>query len=135
MEDITARLGITARTLHYYEEIGLLGPVTRTVGGHRLFDEPMVERIGHILRLKQQLGVSLQGVGDILQAEEKLGRIRATFYEEGHSDEEKDVLLEEASDLLRTLISQIDDKIVNLQAIRQGFEERLEKANRLRERT
>ena len=53
--------GVTVRTLHYYEEIGLLMPTARTDAGHRLYGPNEVERLYRICLLKQ-LGMPLDGV-------------------------------------------------------------------------
>jgi len=53
--------GVTVRTLHYYEEIGLLVPSARTEAGHRLYGATEVERLYRICLLKQ-LGMPLDGV-------------------------------------------------------------------------
>ncbi|SEO96575.1 MerR family transcriptional regulator [Paenibacillus sp. OV219] len=135
MEEVTERLGITARTLHYYEEIGLLPAVTRSEGRHRLFDEAMLQRIEHILKLKQVLGASLVEIREIMQAEEELDRIRATYYSNGASDDEKDRLLDEAALRLQEIITHIDEKLEKLQTLRQGFSDRLERATRLKQRS
>ncbi|QHT63968.1 MerR family transcriptional regulator [Paenibacillus lycopersici] len=132
MEEVTERLGITSRTLHYYEEIGLLPDVARTEGGHRIYDEAMVERIAHILRLKQVLGASLQEIRDILQAEEELDRIRASYRGESRL-EERDRLLDEAAERLQSIIAHIDEKMAKLDAMRQSFGARLERAHRLKQ--
>ncbi|MBO7742657.1 MerR family transcriptional regulator [Paenibacillus sp. MWE-103] len=131
MEEVTERLGITSRTLHYYEEIGLLPDVARTEGRHRVYDEETVDRIAHILRLKQVLGASLQEIRDILDAEEELERIKASYRGESRL-EERDRLLDEAAERLRSIIAHIDEKMEKLQAMRQGFQARLERAHRLK---
>jgi MerR family transcriptional regulator, thiopeptide resistance regulator len=51
--------GITVRTLHHYDEIGLLEPSARTPGGYRLYDEAAVERLRTILTYRE-LGLSLE---------------------------------------------------------------------------
>lgn len=51
------RLGVTARTLRYYEELGFLTPV-RTAGGHRLFSPADLEVFARIARM-QTMGFSL----------------------------------------------------------------------------
>jgi MerR family transcriptional regulator, repressor of the yfmOP operon len=132
MEDVTERLGITARTLHYYEEIGLLPAVTRTEGRHRIYDESMLDRVRNILKLKQVLGASLQEIRDILQAEEELERIKASYYGEAQTEEGRDQLLDEAIERLQTIISHIDEKMESLRSMRQSFGERLDRANRLK---
>lgn len=135
MEEITERLGITARTLHYYEEIGLLPGVTRTEGGHRVYDEEMLVRIEHILKLKQVLGASLQEIRAILQAEEELESIKASYYGDTRTEEERDRLLDEATDRLHTILAHIDEKMEKMQSMRQRIVERLDRANRLKHRS
>src|SRR6266700_4744401 len=57
--------GLTVRTLHHYDEIGLLHPSTRLAGGHRLYDADDVARLYRIIRLRQ-LGLPLSQVADVL---------------------------------------------------------------------
>jgi DNA-binding transcriptional MerR regulator len=56
--------GLTVRTLHYYEEIGLLVASDRSSAGHRLYLESDVERLYRIC-LFRRLGLSL---GEIMRA-------------------------------------------------------------------
>ena len=57
--------GLTVRTLHYYDEIGLLPPSARLAGGHRLYDAADVARLYRIIRLRQ-LGFPLDQVDAVL---------------------------------------------------------------------
>src|SRR5690348_4993632 len=57
--------GLTVRTLHHYDEIGLLRPSRRLAGGHRLYDAEDVARLYRIIRLRQ-LGFPLSQVADVL---------------------------------------------------------------------
>jgi DNA-binding transcriptional MerR regulator len=74
--EVAALTGTTARTIRYYEEIGLL-PATagREPGSHRLYDEADVERLEEMLRLKDLLGISLDELREPTTAEEALGHI------------------------------------------------------------
>ena len=67
--DLAAATGLTVRTLHYYEEIGLLPPPARTRAGHRVYGEQHVERIYRILLLRR-LGLSLDDVASALGDED-----------------------------------------------------------------
>lgn len=58
---------LSVRTLHYYEEIGLLVPSERTKAGHRQYTEADVERLQRILSLRQ-LGLSLGEIRDSLRS-------------------------------------------------------------------
>jgi DNA-binding transcriptional MerR regulator len=63
---VARRSGVTVRTLHYYEEIGLLEPRTRSSSGHRLYGREAIERLQQI-RALQQLGLSLSDVAALLR--------------------------------------------------------------------
>lgn len=56
--DLARRSGVSVRTLHYYEEIGLLAPSQHTPTGHRLYALADVTRLQQIVSLRQ-LGLSL----------------------------------------------------------------------------
>ncbi len=62
---VARRTGVSVRTLHYYEEIGLLAPSGRTAAGHRLYTTADIQRLQQIRSL-QQLGLSLAEVSDCL---------------------------------------------------------------------
>ena len=61
--------GLTIRTLHHYDEIGLLQPSARVAGGHRLYDADDLSRLYRIIRLRQ-LGFPLSQVAEVLAAPE-----------------------------------------------------------------
>lgn len=63
--ELAERSGRTERTLRFYEELGLLTPVSRTKGGFRLYDDNALLRIDWITRL-QDLGFSLPEVKEFL---------------------------------------------------------------------
>ncbi|HEX7298731.1 MAG TPA: MerR family transcriptional regulator [Solirubrobacteraceae bacterium] len=82
--EVARRVGTTPRTIRYYEEIGLLpGEDGRESGRHRLYGEREVERLRDALRLKELLGVSLDELKQLLEAEEA----RAALREEWHHGE------------------------------------------------
>ncbi len=62
--DIAKRLNISARTVRYYEELGLIS-TERTVGGFRLYSPSQLERIQTILALKE-IGMPLEEIGALL---------------------------------------------------------------------
>ncbi|HLW59260.1 MAG TPA: MerR family transcriptional regulator [bacterium] len=68
--EVCQRTGLTQRTLHYYDEIGILVPTERLTGGQRLYSTADLERIGRIKNLKQLLGLSLSEIKRILDADE-----------------------------------------------------------------
>ncbi len=58
---LARRTGLTVRTLHHYDEIGLLTPSARSPSGYRLYDDADVARLQRIVALRQ-LGFSLDHV-------------------------------------------------------------------------
>ncbi|QSX40086.1 MerR family transcriptional regulator [Shewanella cyperi] len=61
-----ARLaGVSVRTLHHYDEIGLLPPSGRTLGGYRLYGERDLLRLQQIL-MYRELGLKLARIRDIM---------------------------------------------------------------------
>jgi DNA-binding transcriptional MerR regulator len=60
--------GLTVRTLHHWDEIGLLRPAERSAAGHRRYSPGDVERVYRIVALRR-LGLSLEEVGAALDEE------------------------------------------------------------------
>ena len=73
---LAKRTGLTVRTLHHYDQIGLLSPSGRTDGGYRLYSD------ADILRLPPQLS------GIVACATGKLMRIKMPLFtgSEGHKE-------------------------------------------------
>ena len=63
--ELARRTGLSVRTLHYYDEIGLLSPSQRTDGNHRLYDAVDVVRLQKIKSLRA-LGFSLREIRESL---------------------------------------------------------------------
>ena len=63
--EVAAATGLTVRTLHYYEEIGLLVPSGRTPSGHRQYSASDVERLYRVCLLRR-LGLPLGEIGRAL---------------------------------------------------------------------
>ena len=62
---LSKRTGLTVRTLHHYDEIGLLSPSERTASGHRLYGKDELRRLQQIASLKQ-LGLPLEEIRECL---------------------------------------------------------------------
>jgi len=57
--------GVTIRTLHHYDEIGLLSPSGRSAAGYRIYEEADLERLQRIL-FYRELGFSLEEIATIV---------------------------------------------------------------------
>ncbi len=105
VRDAAARLGVTPRTLKYYEERGLVTPA-RSEGRYRLYDDDDLERFARILRLRA-LGFSLHGIAEMLKRPLEAagdGRRRYT-----------DASLREIHAGLATQIATLDTRIATVQ--------------------
>ncbi len=67
--DLAKQTGVSVRTLHYYEEIGLLLPSQRTEAGYRLYGENDIIRLQQIVSLRQ-IGFSLDQIRECLAQEQ-----------------------------------------------------------------
>lgn len=67
--ELAARTGLTVRTLHHYDDIGLLTPSQRTPAGHRLYGTRELLRLQQIASLRH-LGLSLEEIGACLRTPE-----------------------------------------------------------------
>jgi len=75
--EVAELTGTTPRTIRYYEEIGLLpGTDDRAQGKHRSYGEAEVERVREIIRLRDLLGLSLEELATLLEAETARAAIR-----------------------------------------------------------
>ena len=137
--EVAERVGVTPRTIRYYEELGLLGTgAERTKGAHRLYDEADVARMRELLRLRDLLGLSLDELVALAEAEEARAALRDQWYGDP-TDEERLAIVERASELaqqqldlvrsrLRTLGDFADELETKLEALRQRRSTLLDRA-------
>ena len=75
--EVAEQTGTTPRTIRYYEEIGLLpGADDRAQGNHRTYSEADVERVREIIRMRDLLGLTLEELSTLLEAESARAAIR-----------------------------------------------------------
>jgi DNA-binding transcriptional MerR regulator len=101
--DVCARTGLSARTVRYYEEIGLLPDVRRQSGGRRVYDDDALERLGFISRLKA-LGLSLAEIRELNVVYSIAGSTRA--------------MLARLHDLLGAHLEDVDRRVSELSDLR-----------------
>src|SRR5438067_6728890 len=92
------RLGLTTRTLRYYEEMGLLAPEARSQGGFRSYSDSELARLERICELKNLLGFNLVEIKEILTAEDELKALREQYFS-GEDSAERARILERALEL------------------------------------
>lgn len=67
VHEVSKLAKVSVRTLHYYDNIGLLSPTTVTEAGYRLYDDTALERLQYIL-LFRELGFPLKEIKKILNS-------------------------------------------------------------------
>lgn len=65
VKEVSKLTGVSIRTLHYYDEVGLLHPTEITEAGYRMYDDTALERLQQIL-LFRELEFSLKDIKEIL---------------------------------------------------------------------
>ena len=74
--DLAQSAGLTVRTLHHWDEIGLLRPAERSAAGHRRYSPGDVERLYRIVALRR-LGLPLEEIGTALEGEDLRAAVAA----------------------------------------------------------
>ena len=64
--ELAQRSGLTVRTLHHYDAIGLLTPSGRSESGYRLYSPADVQRL-HGIQALRHMGLPLAHIGELLQ--------------------------------------------------------------------
>ena len=98
--DVAERVGVTTRTIRYYEELGLLGTASaRTKGAHRLYSEADIARLEELIRLRDLLGLTLEELVALAEAEEARAALRDQWAESA-TDIERTRIVEAAIPLV-----------------------------------
>ncbi|HTU97085.1 MAG TPA: MerR family transcriptional regulator [Solirubrobacteraceae bacterium] len=119
--EVAELTGTTPRTIRYYEEIGLLESVSeRAQGKHRVYTQADVDRVREIIRLRDLLGLSLEQLSQLLEAESARAHLRDEL---AHTEDpaERRRILEELGThisgqlkLVRTRLAELTDLATEL---------------------
>ena len=116
IHEAAAEVGLTPRSVRYYEEVGLLRPAARSEGDYRLFDETDVERLRFIKGLRDDAGFSLAEIAQLLEAEAARERGHAAFHATTDPAERRRIQCERVASFERQ-IETLERKIGRLQAM------------------
>jgi DNA-binding transcriptional MerR regulator len=133
IEQVSARTGLTKRTLRYYEEVGLLLPTGRTEGNYRRYNEEDVQRLERIKELRDLLGFSLADIRELLNAEDERGEIKVAYQQETEAAT-KIAQLDRADELIRSQLHLIEHKMEGLEQMQKGLLSKLEQHKFSREK-
>jgi DNA-binding transcriptional MerR regulator len=105
--NLAGQLGITTRTIRYYEEIGLMGSSRRLEGGARTYSRDDVLRLKFILKLKE-LGITLKEMQELA---DNFDAHNQSF----------DTITPKLLGILDLHISKVDEKISRLSSLRSDI--------------
>jgi DNA-binding transcriptional MerR regulator len=103
ISEVCKRSGLSARTVRYYEELGLLPGVRRRAGGRRIYGADELDRLRFITRLKA-LGLALEEIGELNAVHAIGGSTRA--------------MLARLDELLARRLREVDARISELGSLR-----------------
>jgi MerR family transcriptional regulator, repressor of the yfmOP operon len=130
--EVADRVGVTTRTIRYYEERGLLGQESaRAKGAHRLYEEADVTRLQELIRLRDLLGLSLEELVELAEAEEARAALRGQW-EESATDEERARIVEEAIPLVERQLELLTARQETLAAFATELKDKLARLKRRR---
>ena len=113
INEVAAEIGLTTRTIRYYEEVGLLAPAARSDGDYRLYDASDLDRLRFIRDLRDDAGFSLAQIRQLLEdeaaRERNRERLRATT-----DPVERRQYLHEAEERILRQVALLDAKAARL---------------------
>ncbi|MER6422620.1 MerR family transcriptional regulator [Streptomyces sp. NPDC001137] len=74
--ELARSTGLTVRTIRYWSDEGVLTPVTRSLGGYRLYDTESAARL-ELIRTLRELGLGLDDVRKVLDGERTVAQVAA----------------------------------------------------------
>jgi MerR family transcriptional regulator, repressor of the yfmOP operon len=124
--------GTTPRTIRYYEEIGLLDSERdREHGKHRCYTQADVERVREIIRLRDLLGLSLEQLSQLLDAESARAHLRQELQHTDAPAERKRILEQLGQhigtqlELVRGRLAELDELAAELTQKEQLVKQRI----------
>ncbi|HEX8927920.1 MAG TPA: MerR family transcriptional regulator [Actinomycetota bacterium] len=124
--EAAARVGVSSRTLRYYEELGLLTPSGRTPGGARRYTDDDIARLEHIRELQELMGFNLDEILAVMRIEDRLAKLRAEW-QAGRPPERRAEMIEEALRHNADLRARVEAKITRLGAFLDSLDEKRER--------
>ena len=123
ISDAAATAGVSARTLRYYEELGLLTPSLYTSGGERRYTQDDLTQLNRILELREVLGMNLEEIKEFQTLESRLDELRASYRATKGSTTKKaraeqKATLREALELNESLAEQLNAKLARMDTFR-----------------
>ena len=131
IQAVADQVGLTTRSIRYYEEIGLMKPAARSDGAYRLYDADDVARLQFIKALRDETGFSLAEIGQLLEDENARQSIGARFRATTDARERRALLhdgiarIDRQVATLKSKIQRIDEMIAAAEARRAHLKDHL----------
>jgi len=130
--EVAERVGVTPRTIRYYEERGLLGSGSeREKGSHRTYAETDVARLQELIGLRDLLGLTLEELVELAEAEEARAALRGRWAEDP-SDEERLRIVDEAIPHVERQLALVRGRQATLEEFAAELEAKLSRLRRRR---
>lgn len=110
--EVADEVGLSLRTIRYYEEIGLVEPSGRTEGGFRLYTDSDVERL-RLAKALKPVGMSLETMADLFDTADLV----ASTSQGSRSDAE-----ERLADVVNIAVDRCDELEARLKEARRVLE-------------
>jgi DNA-binding transcriptional MerR regulator len=129
--EVAEDVGITQRTIRYYEELGLLGADrARLKGSHRLFTDADIARLRELVRLRNLLGLTLDELTQLAEAAQVSQYLRLRW-ESSTEDAERAEIIEAAIPNVERQLELVDAR---QRSLAEFAAELTDKLARMRER-
>jgi MerR family transcriptional regulator, repressor of the yfmOP operon len=133
IQEVAAEVGLTPRSIRYYEELGLLEPAGRSEGAYRLYDADDLDRLRFIKGLRDDAGFSLGEIGQLLEDETARARNRER-YQATEDPAERRAILDDAAERVERQIASLRRKQERIEAmIAEATERKAHLANHRRQ--
>jgi len=130
--EVAEAVGTTSRTIRYYEEIGLLRRTDeRESGKHRTYTEQDVERLRDALRLKELLGLSLEELRELMEAEDARAARRDEWHHGQPGPARRAAILKEAERHLDRQLELVARRRAEVQELETELKARRERVRAL----
>ncbi|MFK0209520.1 MerR family transcriptional regulator [Agrobacterium sp. NPDC090283] len=114
--ELSERAGVSHRTIHYYERLGLVKPTEREGAGYRYYDETACKRLEKIGALKR-LGLSLDEIAAVIDL----------YFEDASGIKGKEKVLE----ILQSQLTKADAQLHELTAFKRDLETNIARMHEL----
>jgi DNA-binding transcriptional MerR regulator len=127
--EVAEQVGVTPRTIRYYEELGLLDRGgERSKGAHRHYTEADVARLRELIRLRDLLGLSLEELVALAEAEEARAALRDQWHGDP-TDEERVSIVERALELAQHQLELVNARRGKLDEFARELEAKVVRLN------